>query len=233
MLRTRRTTDADPLTTLARCIGLLDDIRAYRRKDVEQIEAVFSSLKKTRFREHYDQWVKVRPYVEKIVDMPTKVPGVKKMITNLGWLKVANRLMLIVLVVLASTLIVPAWRRALGENPFGGHSMLVLGIAVALVMTSLNLATVLDYRIRKKIIAYEASTMDEYAPAREKIKAAIDKMLRTLGRELEKQGTWRDGLTLVLYFDDYEHAKVIRKWRPKAVGIWKKPYHHYEVFPKP
>ncbi|MEM0343930.1 MAG: hypothetical protein QXT42_05300 [Thermoplasmata archaeon] len=233
MFRRRGTADADPLTTLARCIGLLDDIRAYRRKDVEQIEAVFSSLKKTRFREHYDQWVKVRPYVEKIVDMPTKVPGVKKMITNLGWLKVVNRLLLIVLVVLASTMIVPAWRRALGENPFGGHSMLVLGVAVALVMTSLNLATVLDYRIRKRIIEYEASTMDEYAPAREKIKEVIDRMLRTLGREWEKQGARQDVIALVLYFDDYEHAKVVRKWRPKAVGIWKKPYHHFEVLPKP
>jgi len=197
------------------------------------METVFSALKKTRFREHYDQWVKVRPSVEKIVDMPMKVPGVKKMITNLGWLKVVNRVLLIVLVVFASMLIVPAWRRALGENPFGGHSMLYLGIAVALVMTSLNLATVMDYRIRRKIIAYEDATMDEYEPARTRLKETVDKMLRSLGREWEKQKGGPRGLSLVLYFDDYEHAKVINQWRPKALGLWKKPYHHYEVVPKP
>lgn len=211
---------------------MLDDTRAYRRKDVEQMDEVFSRLKKTRFREHYDLWIKVRPSVEKIVDMPMKVKGVKQMITNLGWLKVANRVFLIVLVIFAALIIVPAWRGVLGERPFGGQSMLYVGVAVGLVMISLNLATVLDYRIRKRIIAYEDSTMDEYAPAREKLKEAVDKMLRTLARELEKSKSDPSGWNLVLYFNDYDNIKVVKQWRPKAIGMWKKSYHHYQVVPK-
>jgi hypothetical protein len=229
----RREKEEDPLTTLARCIVLMDDARAYRRKDVEEIEKVFSRLKRSRFKEHYDQWVKVRPSVERILDMPVKVKGVKEMIRNLAWLKVVNRIFLIVLVVFAAVLIVPAWRNVLGDRPFGGNAMLYTGIAVALVVLSLNLATFMDYRIRKRIVAYEEATMDEYAPSRDKLKDFVDKMLRTLAREAERAKVDPNSWGMVLYFDDYGHIKVVKQWRPKSVGLWKKSYHHYQVIPKP
>jgi len=222
----------DPVQTLARCINFMDDLRAYRRKDVDQVDAAFSDLKKTRFKEHYDQWVKARPAAEKIVEMPFEIPGVKGMIQTLGWLKVANRVFLIFLVLFIAVQIVPAWKSMLGGNPFGGHGFLYATIFVLLAVVSMNVATLIDFRIRKKIVAYEERTMDEYRPSREKMKECANKMLRSLAKEASRKETRRDDFSLILYFDDYDNIEVVKQWRPKSMGIFKKHYSHYQVRPK-
>lgn len=229
----RRKKQEDPVSTLARCIVFLDDLRAYRRKDVEQIEQTFSALKKTRFKEHYDMWVKARPYAEQIVNMPFEIEGVKEMIQRLAWLKIVNRIFLIFLVVFVAVLIVPVWSRLLGPEPFGGHAFLYATIFVLLVVGSMNLATLIDYRIRKRIIAYENATMDKYAPAREKMKECVNKMMKSLAREARRTGEDPRNYSVVLYFDDYENIEVIKQWRPRSMGIFKKPYNHYQVAPRP
>lgn len=228
-----RKKEDDPLTALARCIVFLDDIRAYKRKDPERIEASFSILKKSRYKEFYDMWVKLRPSVEKIVDMPARAPGVKQMIRNLSWMKVVNRVLLMVLVVIVAVRIVPAWRNALGRDPFGGYWMEIALGAVLAVVFSLNLATYMDYRIRKRIIRYEEETAAEYAPHREKLKDAINKMMRTLGREIERTKSSPGAWSLILFFNDYDHMVVEKQWRPRSVGLWKKSYSLYQVVPKP
>jgi len=229
----RKQKEEDPETTLARCIVLLDDIRAYRRKDTEQIEQQFAPLKKSRFKDHYDMWVKVRPYAEKIVDMPAKIPGVPSLIRAIGWLKVANRALLIVLILLIAFQIVPVWRRNLGQEFLSGLGLSLLLSFVIVLVVSLNVVTILDYRVRKKIIAYEDSTMDEYAAAREKMKEGISKMMRSLAREVGRSKTDPNYYGLILYFDDYDNIEVVDKWRPKSMGLFKKSYNHYQVVPKP
>lgn len=228
----RKKKEEDPVSTLAKCIVLLDDLRAYRRKDVEQVDQVFSDLKKTRFRDHYDMWVKTRPYAEKIVDMPFKIEGVKKMIQKLAWLKVANRIFLIVLVIFIAILLVPVWRNMLGPEPLGGNAFLYATIAVVLVVGSMNISAFIDYRIRKKIIAYERETMGEYALARDKMKEGVNKMLRSLAKEAHRKGVNPIEYSIVLYFDDYDGIEVIKQWRPRAIGIFKKSYSHFQVVPK-
>ncbi len=222
----------EPEVTLARCIALCDDLRAYRRKDVEDVDKVFSRLKKTRFKEHYDMWVKARPAAETIVDMPYKAPRVKGMIKALSWLKVANRVALIVLIAFLSVQIVPVWRRMLGPHPLGGNGLMYSAIAVISVVVSMNAGSLLDYRIRKRVIAYEDSTVEKYAPAREKMKECVNKMLRSLAREAQRTSKGEDYYGLVLYFDDYDHIKVVKQWRPKSMGLFKKTYSHYQVVPK-
>jgi hypothetical protein len=229
----RKKTEDDPLTALARCIIFLDDIRAYRRKDPEMIDKSFSILKKSKYREHYDMWVKLRPSVEKIVDMPSEAPGVKQMIRNLAWMKVANRIFLIFLVVFIAIQIVPVWRNALGDDPFAGKGFMYTAIAVLLVVFSLNLATVMDYRIRKRIIRFENETTNEYAQHREKMKDGVNKMMRTLGREIERTKSAPSSWSLILYFSDYDHMAVEKQWKPKSIGLFKKSYSHYQIVPKP
>ena len=229
----RKQKEEDSETTLARCIVLLDDIRAYRRKDTEQIEAQFVPLKKSRYKDIYDMWVKVRPSAEKIVDMPAKIPGVPSLIRAIGWMKVANRVFMIILILLIAFQIVPVWRRTLGHEFLSGSGLMLLISFVLLVVVSLNVVTFLDYRVRKKIIAYEEATMDEYAPAREKMKDGVSKMMRSLAREVGRTKTDPDYYGLVLYFDDYDNIEVIDKWRPKSMGLFKKSYNHYQVVPKP
>ncbi len=157
----RKEKKVDPVSQLAQCIAFLDDTRAYKRKDVDRIDAAFSELKKTRFKEHYDMWVRARPAAEKIADMPLKIPGVERMIRSLAWIKIANRVGLIVLIGFVAIQIVPAWRRVLGPHPFGGHAFLYSMIAVFVVVVAMNYATVVDYRIRKKVIKYETDTQDD------------------------------------------------------------------------
>lgn len=229
----RKQAEDNPETALARCIVLLDDIRAYRRKDIDQIDAQFEVLKKSRFKDHYDTWVKVRPAAEKIVDMPMKVPGAKRLIKTIGWMKVVNKIFLIFLVLFAAFQIVPIWRRTLGQDFLSGTGLMITIAFVVLVVVSLNIVTFLDYRIRKKIIKFEDETMDEYAPAREKMKEAVSKMMKSLAREVARGKKSPDYYGLVLYFDDYENIEVVDKWRPKSMGVFKKSYNHFQVVPKP
>lgn len=228
----RKQREEDPETTLARCIVLLDDLRAYRRKDIEQVEEQFAPLKKSRFKDSYDFWAKARPSAEKIVEMPLKIPGVPKLIKTLGWLKVANRIFLIFLILFFAFQIVPVWRRSLGHEFLTGTGLAFLIVFVLLVVISLNFITFLDYRIRKKIIAYEASTIDEYAPARDKMKESVNKMMKSLAREVSRSKADPNYYGLVLYFDDYDNIEVVDKWRPKSMGLFKKSYNHYQVVPK-
>ena len=229
----RKKKEEDSETTLARCIVLLDDIRAYRRKDPEQIESQFEPLKKSRFKDIYEMWVKARPAAEKIVDMPLKIPGAKETIRRLAWLKVANRVFLIGLIFFIALQIVPIWRRTLGSDFLSGNGLILAGAFVILVVVSMNIATVMDYRLRKKIVAYEESTMDQYAPARDKMKECVNKMMRSLAREIGRGKKDPDYYGLVLYFDDYDNIEVTDKWRPKSMFFFKKSYNHYQVVPKP
>ncbi len=224
--------EIDPVSQLAQCITLLDDTRAYRRKDVERIDEAFADLKKTRFKEHYDMWVKARPAAEKIADMPLKIPGVERMIRTLAWIKVANRVGLIVLIGFLAVQIVPVWRTVLGRHPFGGHAFLYSMIAVLIVVIAMNYATVMDYRIRKKVIKYEAETQDLYAPQREKMKECVGKMMKSLAKEANRSGKNPEYYKLVMYFDDYDNIKVVNQWRPKVMFVFKKSYSHFEVLPK-
>jgi hypothetical protein len=222
----------DPVSQLAQCIALLDDTRAYKRKDVDRIDMAFLELKKTRFKEHYDMWVKARPAADKIADMPLKIPGVERMIRSLAWIKIANRVGLIVLILFVAIQIVPAWRRVLGPHPFGGHAFLYSMIAVLVVVVAMNYATVVDYRIRKKVIRYEKETQDLYAPSREKMKECVNKMLRSLAREANRGGEKPEDYRMILYFDDYDNIKVVNKWRPKSMFVFKKPFDLHEIVPK-
>lgn len=233
MFGRRQVVEENPEGALAKCIVLLDDIRAYRRKDVDQIEAQFGVLKKTRFKEHYDMWAKLRSSVEKIVDMPMKAPGAPKLITTIGWMRVVNKVFLIFLVLFIAFQIVPIWRRTLDRDFIGGSGFTMTIVLVILVVISLNLVTLLDYRIRKKVIAYENATMDEYAPAREKMKEGVNRMMKSLAREMARSKKSPDYYGLVLYFDDYSNIEVVKKWRPRSMGLFKKSYNHYQVVPKP
>jgi hypothetical protein len=229
----RKQREEDPETTLARCIVLLDDIRAYRRKDPEQIEAQFAPLKKSRFKDIYDMWIKARPAAERIVDMPLKIPGAKETIRRLAWLKVANRVFLIGLIFFIALQIVPIWRRTFGSDFLSGNGLILTGVFVVLWVVSMNIATVMDYRLRKKIIAYEETTEDKYAPERDKMKECVDKMMKSLAREIGRTKVNPDYFGLVLYFDDYDNITVIDKWKPKSMFFFKKSYNHYQVVPKP
>jgi hypothetical protein len=228
----RKQREEDPETTLARCIVLLDDIRAYRRKDTEQIEAQFAPLKKSRYKDIYDMWGKARPSAEKIVDMPSRIPGVPSLIRSIGWLKVANRVFIIVLILLFAFQIVPVWRRNLGQEFLGGLGLMLLLVFVLLVVITLNVISFVDYRVRKKIVAYEDATMDQYAPAREKMKECVNKMMRLLAKEVGRTKADPNYYGLVLYFDDYDNIEVVDKWRPRSMGVFKKTYNHYQVVPK-
>jgi hypothetical protein len=229
----RKQQEEDPETTLARGILLLDDIRAYRRKDIDQIEAQFAPLKKSRFKDVYDMWIKARPSAQKIVDMPLRIPGVRQSINRLAWLKLANRVFLIFLVLFVALLIVPIWRRTLGPGFLGGNGLLFAAIFVLLVVISMNLSSVIDYRIRKKIIAYEESTMEQYAAARENMKECVSRMMKTLAREVARSKKDPNYYGLVLYFDDYDNIEVVDKWKPRSMFIFKKSYNHFQVIPKP
>jgi hypothetical protein len=230
---TRRPTDEDLGTTLARCIVLVDDLRAYRRKDLGIVDAQFAPLKKSRLRDIYDLWIRVKPAAQQIVNMPLKVSGVDRMIRTVDWLRLVNKIFLVFLVVFVALEMVPAWGRALGLDITSGTGLILTVIFVLLVVITLNLVSFFDYTIRKRIVSFEEAKMDEYAPARERMKESVNKMMKALAGEMGKTDKDPDYYALVLHFDDYDNIEVVAKWRPRSMLLFRKPYNHYQVVPKP
>jgi hypothetical protein len=37
---------------------------------------------------------------------------------------------------------------------------------------------------------------------------------------------------MILYFDDYDNIKVVNKWRPKSMFVFKKSFDLHEIVPK-
>ncbi len=196
------------------------------------MDETFGALKKTRFREYGDMWARVRPAAEKIVNMPLRIPGVKVMIGAVNWARVTGRLALIVMIVLVALQIVPIWQNVLGPEPFGGNALLYTLIMVLAAAVLLTLSSVLDYFIRRRIIGYEDSTMNEYAPYREKMKECVNKMMAAFSREAGRGKETPESLRMVLNFGDYDHIEVINKWQPKSMWLVKKTYEHYLVYPR-
>jgi len=223
----------DPVTNLARGIASCDAIRAYRRRDLASIDETFDALKKTRFREYNDLWLKARPSAERIVNMPLKIEGVKRMIGALSWAKVSGRVSLIVLAVLVAVQFVPSFGGGTGGGLLGENAILYTLICVVVTVALFNLGSVLDYVIRKRIIAYEDATADEYAPYRDKMKDCVNRMMKALAREVERGSESQEDLSMVLYFDDYDNTRVVDHWKPKAMWLIKKTYDHYKLVPEP
>ncbi len=229
----KRRVSEDPVVNLARCIAFCDDLRAYRRGDLAEMDETFEALQKTRFREHHDMWVKVRPLADKIVNMPLRVGGVKWMIGSVGWARLIGRFALIAMIVLVALQIVPIWQNVVESDTLKGQLLLFTLLFALAAAVLLTMGSVLDYTIRKRIIAYEDSTMKEYAPARDKMKDCVNKMMRTLARETERGTETPESLSMVLNFGDYDNVEVVAKWQPKSMWLIKKAYNRYQVNPRP
>ena len=196
------------------------------------MDQTFESLKKTRFSEYNDMWTRLRPVAEKIVKMPIVVRGAVWMISVVNWAKVLGRLALVVLVFVLAVQIVPIWQNAVGTEPFQGAALVVTLIVVLAAVAMLTIATILDYFIRKRIIAYEESTMDEYAPERAKMKDSVSRMMRSLARETEHGKETPESLSMILNFGDYDNVEVVGERQSRLMPLGKESRTLYRVNPR-
>ena len=196
------------------------------------MDQTFESLKKTRFSEYNDMWTRLRPVAEKIVKMPIDVRGAVWMISVVNWAKVLGRLALVVLVFVLAVQIVPIWQNAVGTEPFQGAALVVTLIVVLAAVAMLTIATILDYFIRKRIIAYEESTMDEYAPERAKMKDSVSRMMRSLARETEHGKETPESLSMILNFGDYDNVEVVGERQSRLMPLGKESRTLYRVNPR-
>jgi len=196
------------------------------------VDQTFESLKKTRFSEYNDMWTRLRPVAEKIVKMPIVVRGAVWMISVVNWAKVLGRLALVVLVFVLAVQIVPIWQNAVGTEPFQGAALVVTLIVVLAAVAMLTIATILDYFIRKRIIAYEESTMDEYAPERAKMKDSVSRMMRSLARETEHGKETPESLSMILNFGDYDNVEVVGERQSRLMPLGKESRTLYRVNPR-
>lgn len=192
----------------------------------------FQALKKTRFMEYSDMWTRVRPAAERIVKMPMNVKGAVWMIGAVNWAKVFGRLALVALVLILAVQIVPIWQNAVGTEPFEGIALVItLSVALAAVIM-LTMATVLDYFTRKRIIAYEEETMDDYAPERTKMKDSVNRMMKSLARETERGKETPESLSMILNFGDYDNVEVVRERQAKPMPFVKRTHTLYQMNPR-
>jgi|GEM_PF-771761 len=232
LFRKRRVSE-NPVVNLARCIAFCDNLRAYQRSDLAEVDETFEALRKTRFRDHSEMWEKARPAADKIATMPLKIPGVKAMIGVVSWTKLLGRAALIVMVILIALQIVPIWQNVLGPDALGGNLLLATLMIVVAAIVLLTLSSVFDYFIRKRVIEFEDSTIDEYAPFRSRMKDCVNRMLRSLSREVGRGRETPDSLSMVLNFGDYDNVDVVSRWQPKSMGFIKKTSTRFLVKPLP
>jgi hypothetical protein len=196
------------------------------------VDQAFQALKKTRFMEYSDMWTRMRPAAEKIVKMPMKVKGAVWMIGAVNWAKAIGRLALVVLVFLLAVQIVPIWQNAVGTEPFEGTIFVITLIVVLAAVVMLTMSTVLDYFVRKRIIAYEEVTMDDCAPERAKMKDSVNRMMKALARETELGKETPERLSMILNFGDYDNVEVVGERQAKTMLFFKRTRTLYRMNPR-
>jgi len=177
-------------------------------------------------------WTRIRPVAEKIVNMPMRVKNVVWMIGAVNWAKVSGRIALVVLVFLLALQLVPIWQNVLGTEPFGGTMLLLTLIVVLTAVVMLTMSSALDYFIRKRIIAFEDTTLNEYAPDRAKMKDCVNRMMKALARETERGKETPESLSMVLNFGDYDSVEVVGKRQTKPTLLGRKSHTLYLQNPR-
>ena len=193
----------------------LDGVRAFRRTDPLKIEV---SLKRADF---HDEWPRLRPDIERIVNLPNTLPRVSTLI------KIALVLRNLFPACLFSIILLLLVKGGLlSTPPFVENIFWIIPFLVIMCFT------VMDFTIRKRIASYETKHPDLLNQEKDRIKKAVESFISHLHQVLEEAEEEPSDYRMRLFFSDYEGIDVVRAFRERALGVFKKSYHMYIVTPK-
>jgi hypothetical protein len=192
----------------------LDGVRAFRRMDSLKIESSFKRVGA------YDKWLQLRSDIEKIVNLPNTLPRVSTLI------KTAFLLRSLFPACLFSIILLLLIKGGIISAP--SFLEKIFWIIPFLVITSF---IAVDFMARKRIASYEIDNQDLLKEEKNRIKKAVEFFIKRLCHVLEETEKDQSSYRMRLFFNDYEGIEVVRAFKERAFGIFKKTYYMYIVTP--
>lgn len=215
--------EIEQLNRLTDLITCLDSIRGYRRRSSINLDEKFDALRGRAAEQAIKIWKGVKPDVERIVDMPARIPGVPAMIRANHYLKIASRVFLILFAIIIGAFFVPAYRPYLG---FFRELWFFAFVIFGLLLTTYG-AIALDYRIRRKVIKFENETIAEYEKNVQKVAKACQRLIDILSDEIRRARKDPYDFPIKLFYDDYNGIKVIDSFYPRTMLFFKQKFKVY------
>jgi len=202
-------------------IEVLDGVSVFRRASPEDIEDAFKSLKSATLTE---EWKKIRHYVRKIAYLPLEVPGVPELMRLGAYIRIFLPLTMIFAIIGLGHSLRP---KLLPAPPFVAtpERLAIFFCISGLLAVSL---IVIDYKIRRKVIAYERAHRAKLGKGRAAVKKAVQKLIFAFARELRKHKVDPEKYKLTLFHRDYDGVKIIKVSR-KLLKIFPRKYNMYQV----
>lgn len=215
-----------PLTDL---ITSLDSLRGYRRRSSQNLDEKFRRIGGMGYPDLRKLWGDIEDDVKAIVDMPLKIPSVPGLIRLNYYLRLTSRIFFILLVIVLATRIVRAWRPLAGD--IGQNIWLLIAVVLGSVI-AMNGEVMVDYMIRRKVIAYEKETEQRYSRNVLKLKRATQTVIDRLGKEIRQGRMDPKDFPFYVFYDDYDGIEVIGTKTPRSMLIFKKKYKVYTAVSK-
>lgn len=212
----------EKLENLCQLILYLDGVRAFRRVEPELIKEGFQKMGTKEFT---DMWKSIRHDVEKIAYNPiTEIRGLPTLMKLVALLKLLVPLSSIFMVLVIAAHFRPPEKLPL-PLPSVFREWITLTIAFTFSFATIIALVTLDYTIRRKIIKYEEKHCEKFSAGRERIRNVIERLVKVLAKELERNGEDPKKYKMILFFK-YKGLKVIKEDRGK---ILRRKYPLYEV----
>ncbi|MEM4262544.1 MAG: hypothetical protein QXY98_02260 [Thermoplasmata archaeon] len=215
--------ETEQLNRLTDLITCLDSIRGYRRRSSVGLDKKFEALKGRSASQATKIWKEVQPDIDRIVNMPTEIPGVPTMIRMNHYLRIASRIFLILFAIILGAFFVSAYRPYLG---FFREVWFFAFVILGLVITTYG-AIALDYRIRRKVVKFENETMDKYEKNVEKVARACQRMIDILRDEIRRSRRDPYDFPVKLFYDDYDGIKVTDSFYPRSLLFFRQKFKVY------
>ncbi|RLI72903.1 hypothetical protein DRO97_08470 [Archaeoglobales archaeon] len=186
------------LRDLCQLIELLDGFRAFKVTDPKKIEKIFRSIHSKKL---MSEWKHIRHGIQKLVNLPAKIPNVQLMMKLTAYLRV-----LIPLSVLPFTI-------ATIFGLFSSNSTNIPQYVFAIFLiypAATILYTGTELRIRRKIAKFEKEHEEQFKKLRNDTKNLVQMLIYELKKNI-KDAEDKENYKVKLLFTDYKGIKIIKK----------------------
>lgn len=210
-----RKREVDKLSDLYYLTVQLDNIRAFRRVGTEKIESAFQRINST------GVWRKIKSDVEEIVYLPNTIPGLLRLTKIVMILKMLFPTSLLFLVL--------AFLIRIGIIPINAPALPYVLIFFAIFVMFSFIA--LDFIIRRRIAKYEEEHPTMQSKEKEHIRDVVQELIKELLKEIRSRGEDPDRYKMRLFYKDYRGIRIIKEYRERIFGIFKRKYSIYLAIP--
>lgn len=210
-----RKREVDKLSDLYYLAVQLDSIRAFRRVGTEKIESAFQRINST------GVWRKIKSDVEEIVYLPNTIPGLLRLTKIVMTLKTLfpTCFIFIILALLIRFGVIPI--------PAPALSYVLIFFAIFVMFSFVAL----DFIIRRRIAKYEEEHPAMQSKEKEHIRDIVQELIKELLKEIRSRGEDPGRYKMRLFHKDYRGIRIIKEYRERIFGIFKRKYSIYLAIP--